>query len=221
MPSHASISAPAHLHHGDPSSLEAQWGIRKIVMETANILREGGTDLPIPVRQAWVAAVVKNPWVATGTDSDLINPPQRVAARLAKFLSDRILKALGGTDAIEAFGKGAIIGEAGEFEHGAALTHTPYFASNLRSFLGGTAVISFSDTRGNPGELLVVPLCEKNTGIHRDHYQSVRVRIPDAPRANEIVLVAAASTGPRPFPRVGDRSTDLPLAQELMNGIFA
>ena len=209
------------LRHGDPDSLEASWGLRRIVGEVTEILTEAGSPLDVPVRQAWAAAVVHNPWIGSGTDTDLISAPRPIAARLAKLLSDRLLTALGGVEQVEAFGKGALIGEAGELEHGAALTHTPYFASNLRTMLAGTAVISFADTRGRAGEILTIPLCEKTTGIRRDHYQAVRVRIPDAPRADEIVLVAAAATGPRPFPRVGDRTTDLPLDENLMNGAFA
>jgi hypothetical protein len=55
---------------------------------------------------------------------------------------------------------------------------------------------------------LVVPLWHKTAAATRSHYQTVSARVPDAPRADEIVVVAAASTGPRPHPRIGDRRTD-------------
>jgi len=212
--------SPALLRHGDPTSIEAQWGLRKLVVEQTETLRDDGTPVERPILHITASAVVKNPWIGRGTSSELVVSPQHIAARLSRLLADRILVLTHGPQAIEAFGKGAIIGEAGELEHGAAIMHTPYFASHLRTFFDGSAVISFSDTRGAPGEPLTIPLCEKQTGIHRDHYQSVRVRIPDAPLPDEIVLIAAISTGPRPFPRVGDRTTDLPLDTSLMNGVF-
>lgn len=211
---------PAQLRHGDPNSTEAQWGVRKIVVMQSETVSEGGSELARPVVQVTAAAVLRNPWIGAGVDSELVVSPQRIAARLSKLLGDRILAVVGGSENVAAFGKGAIIGEDGELEHGAAITHTPYFASHLRSFLQGAAVISFADTRGPAGEALTIPLCEKNTGIVRDYYQSVRVGIPDAPLPDEIVLVAAAATGPRPFPRVGDRASDQPIDVSQMNGVF-
>lgn len=214
-------AAPTPLRHADPASLEAEWGVRRIVLETTEILMESGDPVARPITQAWAAAVVHNRWIGRPTDDDLIAPPRGIAARLAKVLADGLIGALGGENHIEAFGKGALIGTAGELEHGAALTHTPYFASSLRSLLAGSAVISFADARAAAGDPVSIPLCEKTTGVRRDHYQTVRVRIPDAPRADEIVLIAAAATGPRPFPRVGDRTVDPPIDSDITNGAFS
>jgi hypothetical protein len=220
MPSHSGLTPRAGLRHSDPASIEARWGLRKIVVQRTQTLADGGTELPRPVNQVIAAAVIRNPWIGQGVDSELVESAQHIAARVSKLLADRLLEALGGVDNIEAFGKGAIIGERGELEHGAAVTHTPYFASHLRRFLDGSAVISFADTRGPAGDLLTVPLCDKHTGIRRDHYQAVRVQLADAPRPDEIVLIAAAADGGRPFPRVGDRSTDLPINTSEMDGVF-
>ena len=221
VPTASYDSVPARLNHGNYDSVEARWGLRKLVVSQCEVLREGDSDLPHMIKQVTASAVVKNPWVSGGTESELIRSSQHIAARLAKLLTDRILTVIGGAAGVQAFGKGAIIGVDGELEHGAALTHTPYFAGHLRSFFEGTAVISFADTRGAAGESLIVPLCDKETGVRRDYYQSVRVCVPDAPLPDEIVLVAAAASGPRPFPRVGDRTTDLPLDITHMNGVFA
>jgi hypothetical protein len=127
---------------------------------------------------------------------------------LARLLTDRLLAALGGVDEIEAFGKAAIVGTAGELEHAGALIHTPYFGNLMREFLGGESIICFADTRADAGESLVVPLWHKTHAATRSHYQTISARVPDAPRADEIVVIAAASTGPRPHPRIGDRLTD-------------
>ena len=84
-------------------------------------------------------------------------------------------------DAIEAFGKAAIVGTAGEIEHGGALIHTPYFGNLMREFLDGESIICFADTRADAGEPLVVPLWHKTHAATRSHYQTVTTRVPDAP----------------------------------------
>lgn len=72
----------------------------------------------------------------------------------------------------------------------------------------GTSIIVFSDDRLPAGEPLTVPLWHKTAAATRTHYQTVQIRIPDAPRPDELVVVAAASSGPRPNARIGDRRTD-------------
>jgi hypothetical protein len=187
---------------------EATIGLRKLVVYREVVMTEAGAAPLRPARQASVAAVVTNPWAGTGPTQDLSVHVARIAPVLARVLTDRLVAALGGVDAIEAFGKAAIVGKAGELEHGGALIHTPYFGNLMREFLGGESIICFADTRAEAGEPLVVPLWHKSEAATRSHYQTVSVRVPDAPRADELVIVAAASTGPRPHPRIGDRTTD-------------
>ena len=115
---------------------------------------------------------------------------------------------MGGAGAIEAFGKAALVGTDGEIEHGAALIHTPWFGDVVRQALDGTSIIVFSDARGPAGTSLVVPVWHKTAAATRSHYQTVEVRVPDAPRPDELVLVCAAATGGRPLARIGDRTTD-------------
>jgi hypothetical protein len=78
----------------------------------------------------------------------------------------------------------------------------------MREFLDGESIICFADTRAEAGQTLVVPMWHKSHAATRSHYQTISTRVPDGPRADEIVVVAAASTGPRPHPRIGDRTTD-------------
>lgn len=187
---------------------KATIGLRKLVVYREVVMTEAGAAPLRPARQASVAAVVANPWAGTGPTQDLSVQVARIAPVLARVLTDRLVAALGGVDAIEAFGKAAIVGKAGELEHGGALIHTPYFGNLMREFLEGESIICFADTRAEAGEPLVVPLWHKSQAATRSHYQTVSVRVPDAPRADELVIVAAASTGPRPHPRIGDRTTD-------------
>ena len=156
-----------------------------------------------PARQASVAAVVRNPWVGTGPTHDLSDETARIAPVLARLLTDRLTAALGGVAAVEAFGKAAIVGSAGEIEHGGALIHTPYFGNLMREFLDGESIICFADTRADAGEPLVVPLAHKSHAATRSHYQTVTTRVPDAPRSDEIVIIAAACWSPPASPHRG------------------
>jgi hypothetical protein len=183
-------------------------GLRKLVTYREAVVTEAGVRPDRAARQASVAAVLRNPWVGTGPRHDLAGEVRRIAPVLARLLTDRLVAALGSVTAIEAFGKAAIIGSAGEIEHGGALIHTPYFGNLMREYLEGESIICFADARAEAGEPLVVPLWHKSQAATRSHYQTVSVRVPDAPRRDELVVVAAASTGPRPHPRIGDRATD-------------
>ncbi|MGT2462776.1 amino acid synthesis family protein [Sinomonas atrocyanea] len=192
--------------------------IRKIVFSREEVLIENGTAPLIPAARAAAAAVVANPWAGLGPDAGLSEAAAWLAPAIAARLIDRLLSGLGGADAVEAFGKGAIVGTAGEIEHGGALIHTPYFGNLLRESLEGTSIICFADSRGDAGEALVVPMWHKTAAATRTHYQTVDIRIPDAPRPDEIVVVAAASTGPRPHARIGDRTTDAQVSWSTLVG---
>lgn len=182
--------------------------LRKVVVYREAVVTEAGARPARPAHQASVAAVVRNPWSGTGPARDLAPEAAAIAPALARLLTDRLIAALGGADAIEAFGKAAIVGSDGEIEHGGALIHTPYFGNLVREFLLGESIICFADARAEAGEPLVVPMWHKRHAATRSHYQTITTRVPDGPRRDEIVVVAAGSTGPRPHPRIGDRTTD-------------
>ncbi|HTW13932.1 MAG TPA: amino acid synthesis family protein [Nocardioides sp.] len=192
----------------DPTGGAAHPWLRRICLFREETLLENGSAPAVPAVRASVAAVIRNPWVGTSAVRDLAPEVAAMAPVLARELTDRLLAALGGVDAVEAFGKAAIVGTGGEVEHAGALIHTPYFGNLMRDFLAGESIICFADTRADAGEALVVPMWHKTHAATRSHYQTVSARVADAPRADEIVVVAAASTGPRPHARIGDRSTD-------------
>ena len=183
-------------------------GVRKSVLYYEDVLLENRLGPLVPARRAVVAAVITNPWIGTGPNEDLSIEAQRIAPVLAKGLTDRLIDVLGGADSVEAFGKAAIVGTAGEIEHAGALIHTPFFGNLMRDFLEGESIICFADARGDAGDSLVVPMWHKTHAATRSHYQTISARVSDAPRAGEIVVIAAASTGPRPHSRIGDRTTD-------------
>jgi hypothetical protein len=183
-------------------------GLRKVVTVTDELLLELGRPVAAPVRRAAAAAVIRNPWAGRGFVADLQPEVEAIAPGLARLLTDRVSEALGGVERIESFGKAAIVGLDGEIEHGGALIHTPFFGNVFRELTEGTSIIVFSDDRLPAGEPLTVPLWHKTAAATRSHYQTCHIRVPDAPRPDEIVVVAAGASGPRPNARIGDRTTD-------------
>lgn len=182
--------------------------VRKIVTWEEEVRVEGENVLDTPWRKVAVAAVIRNPWHGEGYVEDLEPAVSRIAPKLAQELSSRVLRTLGGVEQVEAFGKAALIGLEGEIEHGASLIHTPHFGDLYREAVDGTSILAFSDRRAGAGEALVIPMWHKTASTTRSHYQTFELRIPDAPRADELVVAVAGADGPRPYARIGDRSTD-------------
>lgn len=201
--------------------LGARMGVRRIFTVTEEIRAEAGSAPERPVRRAACVAVLRNPWLGEGVSADLSPATERTAPVLAKLLADRLIASLGGVERIEAFGKAALVGTAGELEHAGALIHTPYFGNVLRELLGGTSVLCFADGRGEPGSDLRVPLWHKTHATSRRHYQTLDIHLADAPHAGEICVVAAASDGPRPFHRIGDRTTDPAVSADILKGLLS
>ncbi|MFF5792211.1 amino acid synthesis family protein [Paeniglutamicibacter sp. NPDC012692] len=207
------LSQRSTLH--EYSDIAAAIGLRKIT----SIIEEVPHETLGTITRATATAVIANPWLGTGTSHDLADRTESIAPLLAKLLSDRLLDVLGGAEKVEAFGKAALVGLDGELEHAGALIHTPYFGNLLREALEGTSIICFVDGRATAGEQLRVPMWHKNAAATRSHYQTIELSLPDAPHAGEIAVIAAASTGPRPHARIGDRSTDNPITSEILKGI--
>lgn len=174
--------------------------IRRLYTVSEEILREGNRDVGRPVKRVAVAAVIANPLAGqAGADLDLLIG---FGEELGDILTRRVVALLGG-DAGESFGKAAIVGLRGELEHAAALLH-PKFGAPMRAALGGgAAIIPSAKKMGGPGDAIDVPLHYKDAAFVRSHFDAIEVRVPAAPRDDEIVVIAAVSHGGRPFARVG------------------
>jgi hypothetical protein len=121
---------------------------------------------------------------------------------LGARMANKLLAALGGDPGkIEGYGKGAIVGEGGELEHG-ALWHVPGGYA-MRELLGGKAVVASTKKVGGVGAHIDIPITHIRATQVRSHYDAIDVGVADAPRANEIALVIAMTTGPRVHARVG------------------
>jgi len=96
--------------------------LRKFILTVEEIRHEFGPEPDTPLLRGAAIAVIQNPFAGhyepeiTDFMDDLRPLGLDMAAKLAA--------ALGGADKIEGYGKGALIGAAGELEHG-ALWHAP------------------------------------------------------------------------------------------------
>ncbi len=192
--------------------------IRKTLLQVETTLIEGGKAAPSPLRLYAAIAVVKNPWAGLGFVEDLKPAIHEAAPVLGKLLTGMIIEAVGSGEAVEAYGKSAIVGLDGEIEHASALIHTLRFGNHYREAVGAKSYLAFCNTRGAANAPLMIPLMDKNDEGRRSHYLTIQTAIPDAPAADEIVLALGASVGGRPHHRIGDRYQDLKdLGRDVQN----
>jgi hypothetical protein len=184
-------------------------GIRKIVTYTEDTFIEGGKNAPVPLRLFAVAAVLKNPWAGEGFVDDLKPQIHAVAPILGEQITNTLLGLTGGGDAIEAYGKAAVVGSNGEIEHASALIHTLRFGNFYRKAVGAKSYLSFTNVRGGPNCAISIPMMHKHDEGMRSHYLTLQFAINDAPGPDEIVVALGASIGGRPHHRIGDRYQDL------------
>jgi hypothetical protein len=184
-------------------------GIRKIVTYTEDTFIEGGKEAPVPLRLFAVAAVLKNPWAGQGFVDDLKPQIHAVAPVLGELITNTLLGLTGGGDAIEAYGKAAVVGSNGEIEHASALIHTLRFGNFYRKAVGAKSYLSFTNVRGGPNCAISIPMMHKHDEGMRSHYLTLQFAINDAPGPDEIVVALGASIGGRPHHRIGDRYQDL------------
>lgn len=175
--------------------------IRKQALVTEEIWHEGGTPAATPLRRVACHSVIANPFAG------------RYAPEIAGFMDDlkplglamaqRMLAALGGDPAqVEGYGKGAIVGTAGELEHG-ALWHVPGGYAMREALGDARAIVASTKKVGAAGARLDVPITHINASYVRSHFDAMEVGINDAPRADEMLLALVMTTGPRIHARVG------------------
>ena len=175
--------------------------VRKRVTIVEDIFHEGGPVARTPYRRAAILSVIKNPFAGrfveeiVGFSEDL----KPLGLEMAKAL----IAALGGDPKlIEGYGKGAIVGEAGEVEHG-ALWHAPGGYAMREALGGAKAIVPSAKKVAGPGARLDVPITHIDASYVRSHFDAIEVGIADAPRADEMLLVLVMTTGARVHNRAG------------------
>src|ERR1041385_5732199 len=128
--------------------------IRKIVTLREIVHSELGHKAARPIVRAVGIGVIRNPFA--GRWEEDLRPLFEAGAALGERLMPELVRLLDGPGI--SYGKGALVGVAGEMEHGGACVH-PMLGRPMRAALGGgQAVIGSNVKVAAPGTLLDVPL---------------------------------------------------------------
>jgi hypothetical protein len=175
--------------------------VRKVVHVVEEVFHEGGPRAEIPLRRAAALAVIRNPFAGTYVEQieGFMNDLKPLGLEMAKML---VTELGGNAKVVEGYGKGAIVGADGELEHG-ALWHVPGGYAMREILNGAKAIVPSTKKVGGPGARLDVPITHINASYVRSHFDAMEVGIPDAPRADEMVLALVMTTGARIHARVG------------------
>jgi hypothetical protein len=177
--------------------------IRKFKLNVEQVLHEGGPVAATPLRVAVATAVVANPFAGRYVE-DLLPFMEELRA-LGAELSSQLIVALGGADQVQAYGKGAIVGEDGELEHGAVWHEAGGWA--MREALGNPkAIVPAAKTIAGPGSRVMIPLGHIQAAYVRSHFGVAEMTVWDGPRRNEIAFGLAMATGGRIHARLGGLS---------------
>ena len=202
--------------------LTALIDVRRVFSHVEEIHHEFGPQPAAPLIRGAIAAVLRNPY-AGSYQADIL-PMMEALNPLGVDLAKQLCNAMGvQPEAIQGYGKGALIGASGELEHG-ALWHVPggYAMRELLGWKGERAaytagqgaartgqpanalsIVPSTKKVGPPSAALDVPLTHINASYVRSHFDAIEVRVPGAPRSDEIIVILAMSTGARVHARVG------------------
>jgi len=176
--------------------------IRKLIVEVDETRLEAGKVIEPPTRKALAMAVIENP--CAGRYVENLDELIAIGEELGALLGERCVAALGiAPGQAQSYGKAAIVGEAGELEHAAAILHPKLGAPLRKAVEKGAALVPSAKKRGGLGTAIDVPLGHKDAAFVRSHFDAMEARVSDAPRANEIVVAVVVTDSGRPLPRIG------------------
>ena len=176
--------------------------IRKLIVQVDETRIEMGKAVTPPTRRALAMAVIENPFA--GRYEENLDTLIAIGEELGGLLGDKCVAALGiAPGEAQSYGKAAIVGEAGELEHAAAILHPRLGAPLRQSVEHGAALVPSAKKRGGLGTAIDVPLGHKDAAFVRSHFDAMEARVADAPRANEIVVAVVVTDSGRPLPRIG------------------
>jgi hypothetical protein len=181
--------------------------IRTIYTVVEETHADGALTLKTPTRKAACAVVFKNPFAGKYVED--LSLLIEWSKDLGNMLTQRAVAALGiAPDKVQSYGKAAIAGSQGEREHCAALMH-PALGTPIRANVGGgKALLPSAKKVGYPGCPIDLPLGHKDAAYVRSHFDAMEIRVPDAPRGDELVLIVGVTDSGRPAPRVGGLTVD-------------
>ena len=179
--------------------------VRKTVTLVETIRHEGGTPPEKPLKKGAILIVLKNPFAGSYVEDVL--PMMDALKPVGLEAAQELISLLGGAGQIQSYGKGSIVGEDGELEHG-ALWHVPGGYAMREALGGALAIVPSAKKVGGMGCSLDVPITHINASYVRSHFDAMEVSIPDAPRRDEIVFSLVMTTGSRIHARMGGLQAD-------------
>ena len=183
--------------------------VRKVVTTIEELRIEGGKPAAMPITMVGVAYVIKNPWAGQGFVENLRPEITAGCSELGEQMVAKVLTHFASGEAIEAYGKAAVIGLDGEIEHASGIIHTLRFGNHYRDAVNAKSFLSFTNKRGPAGTSIQIPMMHKDDAGFRSHYITLEMHIEDAPAADEIIVVLGGSDGGRAHPRIGNRYLDM------------
>ena len=173
--------------------------IRRFCTVIDHTLNTGGHDPGPPLRKVAAIAIIENPYAGRSVDD--LAPLIKASEPLGQELAAIAVQALAPFTA-QSYGKGGIVGLAGEQEHVNALL-TTVFAEPLRQAVGGGKVSDRLVHQTGAPVLIDVPLASKDALYVRSHYDGMTITLPDAPQADEVAVIICVANRGRLNARVG------------------
>jgi amino acid synthesis protein len=174
--------------------------IKRVLTFVDEVRGEAGRDVTPPLRKAAAVAVVTNPFA--GRFENDLSPLTKASEAIGREICDIAAQLLAPDKAVS-YGKAAVVGIAGEQEHGNAML-TTVFGNVMRDAVGGgKAWISSMTKRAAPGVTIDIPLAHKDALYVRSHYDGMTITLHDCPHPDEIAIIAVYATRGRPHHRVG------------------
>jgi amino acid synthesis protein len=174
--------------------------IRRTFVIVEERKEEAGRVADRPLRRIAAIAVVANPYAGRYVEDlkPLIDGSAKLGEEIAKLALSNF-----GQHEVQSYGKGGIVGLAGEQEHANALLTTA-FANPIRDAIGGgDAWISSFTKKGGPGTLIDIPMNHTDDVYVRSHYDGMSIALPDAPLPDEVAVIFCIANSGRLNARVG------------------
>ena len=180
--------------------------LRKIAIFVDDVLSEGGRELASPTRRVAACGVIRNPFAGKPPIDDFSELAD-ISVDAGEVLTQRALEALGEIEP-RAYGKGAIVGAAGDLEHGAAMIHIRVGLPMRRQAGGGPALIPGNAKVGPMGATIDIIFGGMENSWDYDAMDAMTISVSDAPKPNEILLIIAFLGGTRPNARIEGISSE-------------
>lgn len=190
-----------------PDANFGPYHVRKWFTHLEEVLANETGQLPdgAPIRRIVIAAAVHNPYA--GRYSEDLSDIVAKSDELGREFGRRIVEAAAGTP-MQSYGKAAVVGVSGEYEHGNAFL-TQLFADPVREAVGGgKSWVPSTGKVAAAGGTIDIPLAHKDALYVRSNYDTISIAFGDAPRPDEVVVAFAFASRGRLHARLGGLTAD-------------